>query len=65
MTELSTAVPQPQKHPGGRPRLSFDLRLGEGLGKIQSTHRELAAVLGSHLGHTGSQLFPHICSGCA
>ena len=34
------------KHPGGRPRLTFDLRLVEDLGKIQSTHSELAAVLG-------------------
>jgi len=33
------------KHPGGRPRLEFDLRLVEDLGKIQSTHSELAAVL--------------------
>ena len=37
------------KHPGGRPRLTFDLRLVEDLGKIQSTHGELAAVLGCHL----------------
>ena len=35
MTELSTVVPQPQTYPEGRPRLSFDLRLGEGLGKIR------------------------------
>jgi len=35
-----------QKHPGGRPRLEFDLRMVEDLGKIQSTHSELAAVLG-------------------
>ncbi len=35
-----------QKHPGGRPRLQFDLRMVEDLGKIQSTHSELAAVLG-------------------
>jgi AraC-like DNA-binding protein len=35
-----------QKRPGGRPRLTFDLRLVEDLGKIQSTHSELAAVLG-------------------
>ncbi len=34
------------KHPGGRPRLTFDLRMVEDLGKIQSTHSELAAVLG-------------------
>jgi len=38
-----------KKHPGGRPRLEFDLRLVEDLGKIQSTHSELAAVLGCHL----------------
>jgi hypothetical protein len=37
------------KHPGGRPRLTFDLRLVEDLGKIQSTHSELAAVLGCHV----------------
>jgi hypothetical protein len=37
------------KHPGGRPRLTFDLRLVEDLGKIQSTHAELAAVLGCGL----------------
>jgi len=37
---------QQQKHPGGRPRLEFDLRMVEDLGKIQSTHSELAAVLG-------------------
>ena len=34
------------KHPGGRPRLEFDLRQVEELGKIQSTQAELAAVLG-------------------
>ena len=34
------------KHPGGRPRLAFDLRMVEDLGRIQSTHSELAAVLG-------------------
>ncbi len=37
------------KHPGGRPRLEFDLRQVEELGKIQSTQTELAAVLGRHL----------------
>jgi hypothetical protein len=37
------------KHPGGRPRLTFDLRQVEDLGKIQSTHAELAAVLGCGL----------------
>ncbi len=35
-----------EKHPTGRPRLSFDLRQVEELGKIQSTQAELAAVLG-------------------
>ena len=44
---MGTAAPeQATKHPGGRPRLTFDLRLVEDLGKIQSTHSELAAVLG-------------------
>ena len=38
-----------EQHPTGRPRLTFDLRLVEDLGKIQSTHSELAAVLGCHL----------------
>ena len=33
----------------GRPRLSFDLRQVEELGKIQSTQAELAAVLGCGL----------------
>jgi hypothetical protein len=37
------------KHAGGRPRLTFDLRQVEDLGKIQSTHSELAAVLGCSL----------------
>jgi hypothetical protein len=37
------------KHAGGRPRLTFDLRQVEDLGKIQSTHAELAAVLGCGL----------------
>ena len=40
-----TEQQEQQKHPGGRPRLEFDLRLVEDLGKIQSTHSELAAVL--------------------
>jgi len=40
---------QLQKHPGGRPRLEFDLRQVEDLGKIQSTLSELAAVLGCGL----------------
>jgi hypothetical protein len=39
-------VPEAAKHPGGRPRIVFDLGLVEDLGKIQSTHSELAAVLG-------------------
>jgi hypothetical protein len=38
-----------EKHPGGRPRLQFDLRQVEDLGRIQSTHAELAAVLGVSL----------------
>ena len=42
MTQQQTV---PTKHAGGRPRLTFDLRLVEDLGKIQSTHSELAAVL--------------------
>lgn len=37
------------KHPGGRPRLTFDLRQVEELGRIQSTQAELAAVLGCGL----------------
>jgi hypothetical protein len=37
------------KYAGGRPRLVFDLRQVEDLGKIQSTHSELAAVLGCSL----------------
>ena len=40
---------QQQKHPGGRPRLEFDLRQVEELGKIQSTLPELAAVVGCGL----------------
>jgi hypothetical protein len=40
-----TEQPQRARHPGGRPRLQFDLHLVEDLGKIQSTHSELAAVL--------------------
>ena len=47
--EQEQQVPQAGKHPGGRPRLQFDLRLVEDLGKIQSTHAELAAVLGCSL----------------
>jgi hypothetical protein len=44
-----TEQAQRAKHPGGRPRLQFDLRLVEDLGKIQSTHSELAAVLNASL----------------
>jgi hypothetical protein len=40
---------QLQRNPGGRPRLAFDLRQVEELGKIQSTLGELAAVLGCGL----------------
>ena len=39
----------PAKHAGGRPRLTFDLRMVEDRGRIQSTHAELAAVLGCSL----------------
>ena len=46
MGEGEIEMPEREKHPGGRPRLTFDLRLVEDLGKIQSTHSELAAVLG-------------------
>ena len=46
MTEQANQWPGESKHAGGRPRVVFDLRPVEGLGKIQSTHRELAAVLG-------------------
>ena len=37
------------RKPMGRPRLEFDPRQVEELGKIQSTHSELAAVLGVSL----------------
>jgi len=37
------------KRPMGRPRLEFDLRQVEELGRIQSTQAELAAVLGCGL----------------
>ena len=47
--EQANQGPRESKHAGGRPRLVFDLRLVEDLGKIQSTHSELAAVLGCHL----------------
>jgi hypothetical protein len=38
-----------EKHPTGRPRLTFDLRQVEEMGRIQSTQAELAAVLGCGL----------------
>jgi len=49
VTEQGKEMPESARHPGGRPRLTFDLHLVEDLGKIQSTHAELAAVLGCHL----------------
>ena len=49
MIEQLTSETRTQKHAGGRPRLTFDLRQVEDLGKIQSTHSELAAVLGCSL----------------
>jgi len=49
MAEQAQQLPEGGKHAGGRPRLTFDLRLVEDLGKIQSTHSELAAVLGCHV----------------
>jgi len=49
-TEASQGTPAPAgKHPGGRPRLQFDVRQVEELGRIQSTQAELAAVLGCGL----------------
>ena len=47
--EQSAQETTPARHAGGRPRLTFDLRMVEDLGRIQSTHRELAAVLGCSL----------------
>ena len=38
-----------RKHAGGRPRLQFDLRQVEEMGRIQSTQAEVAAVLGCGL----------------
>ena len=38
--------PQPGKHPGGRPRLEFDLRQVEELARIGCTEEDMAAVLG-------------------
>ena len=49
MAEQVNSAHQEGKHAGGRPRLVFDLRQVEDLGKIQSTHSELAAVLGCSL----------------
>ena len=49
MTEQGNQERKEGKHAGGRPRLVFDLRQVEDLGKIQSTHSELAAVLGCSL----------------
>ena len=46
MTEQPNRGLGESKHAGGRPRLTFDLRQVEDLGRIQSTHSELAAVLG-------------------
>jgi len=46
MTEQLNQGARESKHAGGRPRVVFDLRQVEDLGKIQSTHAELAAVLG-------------------
>ncbi len=53
-----------QRHPGGRPRLQFDLRMVEDLGKIQSTHSELAAVLGVSIDTVERRLRddPEFCS---
>jgi len=34
------------KHPGGRPRLEFDLRLVEDLARLQCTEAEMASLLG-------------------
>jgi len=49
VTEQGNEVPETARHPGGRPRLQFDLRQVEELGRIQSTLPELAAVLGCGL----------------
>jgi hypothetical protein len=38
--------PQQRKHPGGRPRLEFDLRQVEELTRIGCTEEDMAAVLG-------------------
>ena len=42
-------IAERKRHPGGRPRLTFDLRQVEELGRIQSTQAELASVLGCGL----------------
>lgn len=49
MSEQKNPTPETTKSPMGRPRLEFDLRQVEGLGKIQSTQPEVAAVLGCGL----------------
>ena len=46
MTEQANQGARESRRAGGRPRVVFDLRQVEDLGKIQSTHAELAAVLG-------------------
>ena len=48
MGEENKLTPE-TKRPMGRPRLTFDLRQVEELGKIQSTQPEVAAVLGCGL----------------
>lgn len=35
-----------KKHPGGRPKLQFDLKVVEGLGGIGATYEEMASVFG-------------------
>ncbi len=52
------------KHPGGRTRLSFNLRQVEELGRIQSTLPELAAVLGVSVDtveRSNRERHPEIC----
>lgn len=49
MSEQEKPTAETAAHPMGRPRLEFDLRQVEELGKIQSTQAELAAVLGCGL----------------
>lgn len=43
--KATKAKPKPAKHPGGRPKLTFDLKIVEGLGGIGCTYDEMAAVL--------------------